>query len=548
MSYILRRKPWQTFPRQLVTSTTALLATLFILLTLPRYALSESHSIIPEPKRIEIINPSLTLSLPVRLDIDVPTSVQVTTNDFNTLFQQQNNAGKSAGTRLRVKILIDHQKTKTYGKEGYELNITGKPDNTITITSAEPAGAFYGVQTLKQILPVSISGTVIIPGYRIKDAPRYRWRGIMLDVARNFLRVEYLKKQIDRMAFYKLNRLHLHLTDDQGWRITIPAYPKLATHGGSGHVNIGEGGQRGYFTEAELMEITRYAKDHFVDIVPEIDMPGHTYAALASVPEINCKSLSNIQEPKGSGMFEAPPRPPALYSGIGVAFSSLCLPNRQISRTFAETIWHSAILQTTPTFIHMGGDELSFYQGLYKEYVVFLGNLALGKKRTPVFWEEAGNASLPKGSVIQAWKKDSRALDIAAKKKYGVIRSDCEHLYFDHGNDTSEPNTTNWCSPAVTLKDAYNFDPGNAEQLEGIEATLFGEHIVSEKIADQRLFPRSLAAAEISWSSNRSGQFEDFKARLGVHGTRLNAMGISFYCTPTVPWNKCPTGGSKATK
>ncbi|HEX5581241.1 MAG TPA: family 20 glycosylhydrolase, partial [Gemmatimonadaceae bacterium] len=228
----------------------------------------------------------------------------------------------------------------SHGAEGYMVDVT--PER-VTIEASEPAGLFYGLQTLRQMAPAGVEHkatlwrTVRIPAGRVTDAPRFTWRGAMLDVSRHFLEVDEVKRYIDLMALYKLNRLHLHLSDDQGWRIEIRSWPNLARHGGATEVG---GGKGGYYTQAQYSDIVAYAAARHITVVPEIDMPGHTNAALSSYPELNCDG-------------KAPPP----YFGVRVGFSALCVEREAVTRFVDDVVRELAPLTPGP-WIHLGGDEV----------------------------------------------------------------------------------------------------------------------------------------------------------------------------------------------
>jgi hexosaminidase len=241
------------------------------------------------------------------------------------------------------------------GPDGYEITVDA---SGATISAARHAGLFYGVQTFRQLLPAFVefeavradkSRPIQVGPIRITDNPRFEWRGAMLDVARHFFTVDDVKRYIDLIAMYKFNRLHLHLADDQGWRIEIKSWPKLATHGGSTEVG---GGPGGYYTQAEYSEIVAHARDRFVAIVPEIDMPGHTNAALASYAELNCDGKARD-----------------LYTGIEVGFSALCVDKDVTYRFIDDVVREIAALTPTPYF-HVGGDEVKTLTP--QQYVQFI--------------------------------------------------------------------------------------------------------------------------------------------------------------------------------
>ena len=227
------------------------------------------------------------------------------------------------------------------GAQGYQLDITA---TSITVRANQPAGLFNGVQTLRQLLPVAAESTTVqtgpwlVPGGQIVDHPRFGYRGAMLDVARHFFPVAAIKAYIDQIALYKVNHLHLHLSDDQGWRIAIDSWPRLTTYGGGTSVG---GGPGGYYTKADYTEIVNYAAIRHITIVPEIDMPGHTNAALASYAELNCNGEA-----------------PSLYTGMKVGFSSLCV-GRELTYKFIDDVIRELAALTPGPYIHIGGDEAS---------------------------------------------------------------------------------------------------------------------------------------------------------------------------------------------
>ncbi|HXQ34176.1 MAG TPA: beta-N-acetylhexosaminidase, partial [Anaerolineales bacterium] len=222
---------------------------------------------------------------------------------------------------------------ESLGKEGYELSII---TDGVRLKANCPAGLFYAVQTLKQLFPIDSSGTLSLPAVSIRDIPRFAWRGAMLDVARHFIGVEDIKRYIDLISHYKINCLHLHLADDQGWRIEIKSWPRLTEVGGSTQVG---GGKGGYYTQEQYKEILEYACRRYVTIVPEIDTPGHTNAALASYAELNSSEEA-----------------PALYTGMQVGFSTLWI-NSEITYRFLDDVIRELASLTPASYIHIGGDE-----------------------------------------------------------------------------------------------------------------------------------------------------------------------------------------------
>jgi hexosaminidase len=410
----------------------------------------------------------------------------------------------------------------TLGEEGYELTIA--PDS-ITLVAYRPAGLFRGVQTIRQLLPPEIESPALQPGPwvmatgTIRDHPRFAWRGAMLDVARHFFGVEDIKRIIDLLASYKMNRLHLHLSDDQGWRIMIDAWPNLAVHGGSTEVG---GGPGGYYTQADYAEIVAYAQSRYITIVPEIDMPGHTNAALASYAELTCDGVA-----------------PPLYTGIEVGFSSLCT-DREVTRQFVDDVIRELAALTPGPYLHIGGDEASATD--LADYVGFVESVqgivqAYGKQM--VGWEEIAQADLSPTSIAQHWHSElaRRAVQQGTK----IIMSPASRAYLDMKYDASTPLGLTWAG-YIDVETAYTWDPAaqvagvSESDVLGMEAPLWSETL--ETLADVEFMavPRLPGYAEIGWSAVEGRSWDEYRLRLGAHGPRLAAMGVNFYRSPEVPW------------
>jgi hexosaminidase len=264
------------------------------------------------------------------------------------------------------------------GDEGYELEIA---PNGVVIAAEQPAGLFYGVQTLRQLLPpfveydavrLDAARSVGVPAVTIVDGPRFAWRGSMLDVARHFHSVDDVKRYLDLMALYKMNRLHLHLADDQGWRLEIASWPNLTTHGGSTEVG---GGPGGYYTRADYADIVEYARRRFITIVPEIDMPGHTNAALASYAELNCDGVA-----------------PPLYTGTNVGFSTLCV-DKDVTYRFIDDVVRELATLTPGDYIHIGGDEVErLSEAEYAAFIERAQAIVLRHGKQVIGWDEIAHA------------------------------------------------------------------------------------------------------------------------------------------------------------
>jgi len=409
------------------------------------------------------------------------------------------------------------------GEEGYELNVTQK---SITLFAFTPCGVFRGIQTLRQIFPSSIEAPTILPGpwqivtRTIRDYPRFAWRGAMLDVARHFFSVEDVKHYIDLLAYYKINVLHLHLTDDQGWRIMIESWPDLAIYGGSREVG---GGPGGYYSQAEYADLVAYAKSRYMMLVPEIDMPGHTNAALASYPELNANNVA-----------------PPLYTGTHVGFSSLSV-HKDITYTFVSDVIKEVAALTPGPYIHIGGDEAYLLSDSdYNFFIQKADSIVRSYGKRMVGWEEIARANISSSSISQHWHSSNLART-AVQKDLKIVMSPATKAYMDMKYNNSTPLGLTWAG-YTNVQDAYTWNPatqidGVAENMiMGVEAPLWTETIQAIDDIEFMTFPRLPGYAEIGWTPEALRDWDTYKIRLGSHGPKLEVMGINFYYSPLVPW------------
>jgi hexosaminidase len=341
----------------------------------------------------------------------------------------------------------------------------------------------------------------------------------MLDVARHFFPVKDIKRMIDLIALYKINILHLHLSDDQGWRIEIKKYPKLARVGGQTQVG---GGKGGYYTQKEYTEIVNYAAERYITVIPEIDMPGHTNAALVSYPELNCSK-----------------RVPKLYTGKRVGFSSLCT-SREGTYKFVSDVLKELSALTPGPYLHIGGDESNatklpayiHFENRIQEIVQSLGKTAIG-------WDEISKADL-KGGVVQYWSNAQNALR-GVQKGAKVIMSPASYAYMDMKYNPETELGLHWAG-YVNVDKAFNWDPASLvpgiekENILGVEAPLWTETITSISEMEYMVFPRLPGYAEIGWSNPANRDWEEYKLRLAQQGSRWKALGISYYASDLIPW------------
>jgi hexosaminidase len=410
--------------------------------------------------------------------------------------------------------------------DGYTLDVATAG---IRISASEPAGLFSGVQTLRQLLPPTREHESAIPAITITDRPRFAYRGAMLDVARHFFGVDDVKRYIDAIALLKMNVLHLHLTDDQGWRLEINGWPLLTEHGGSTQVG---GGGGGFYTQDDYREIVAYAQSRFITVVPEIDLPGHTNAALASYPELTCDGVA-----------------PELYEGIEVGFSSLCIDNERSYEFVADVLGQLAELTPGP-WIHIGGDEaLATPEADYVRFIDRVSGIAAATGKTVIGWHEMGRAAgLPHGTIGEYWNFTTPEGDAAELSRRFVdgggqlIMAPGDVAYLDMKYDESSPLGLVWANGPTSLADAYGWDPADIipgvddPGILGVEAPLWTETIATLSELERMAFPRIAALAEIAWSPRGERDFSEFAERLAALGDHLDALGIAYERTPNAPW------------
>ncbi|MGW2331306.1 beta-N-acetylhexosaminidase [Streptomyces sp. NPDC001700] len=416
--------------------------------------------------------------------------------------------------------------TKGLGAEGYRLEVNRR---AVTISARTSAGLFHGIQTLRQLLPASVEratrqpGPWRISGGTITDVPRYAWRGAMLDVSRHFFTVDQVKAYVDQLALYKINKLHLHLSDDQGWRIAIDSWPRLATYGGSTQVG---GGPGGYYTKADYREIVRYAASRHLTVVPEVDLPGHTNAALASYADLNCDGVA-----------------PPLYTGTEVGFSSLCVP-KEVTYDFVDDVIRELAALTPGRYLHIGGDEA--HSTSHADYEAFMDRvqpIVAKYGKTVLGWHQLTGARPAQGAIAQYWGTSGEEKEVADAAKNGtrLILSPANRAYLDMKYDPTTPLGLSWAG-YVEAKQSYDWDPGSyiagapPSSVLGVEAPLWSETLSTSDHIEYMAFPRLPGIAELGWSPRSTHNWDDYRLRLAAQAHRWDAMGIDYHRSPQVPW------------
>ncbi|HWD81909.1 MAG TPA: family 20 glycosylhydrolase [Kribbella sp.] len=410
--------------------------------------------------------------------------------------------------------------------EAYELraDVAG-----VTITAGTAEGVFRGVTTLRQLLPARAEaatrqdGPWEVAGTTISDAPRYGYRGVMLDVTRHFFTVDQVKHFIDLVSLYKINRLHLHLSDDQGWRIQVDSWPRLTEYGGSLQVGGGTGGS---YTKAEYAELVRYAAEHYITVVPEIDTPGHTNAALASYAELTPDGVA-----------------PKLYTETEVGFSTLTV---DLDRTydFLDDVFREVAEQTPGDVVHLGGDEA--HSTPHSDYLTFVpkaAELVVKQGKTVMGWHEIADAPLPAGTVVQYWgTEDEKAQALAVKaveQGATLVLSPANRAYLDMKYDAETPLGLDWAG-LVSVEQSYSWNPATlipgvpAGAIAGVEAPLWTETLDDLPKVEFMVFPRLPGIAELGWSAEDALDWTAYKDRLAEQAPRWEVLGVNFYRAPEI--------------
>lgn len=454
-----------------------------------------------------------------------------------------------------IKLIINDEEDTTLGTEGYHLTVGAKQ---VIIRANKPAGVFYGIQSFIQLLPKEIESKEEIksikwsaPCVDVTDYPRLGWRGLMFDVARHFFTKAEVKQYIDAMVRYKYNILHLHLADDEGWRIEIKGLPKLTEIGAWNVKRVGTFGDfippkpdeprnyGGFYTQEDIKELVAYAKDRFVDIMPEIDVPGHSLAAIASYPELSCTpDAVNYKVRSGEKIMDwsrgAPP--------LGLVDNTLCPANEKVY-VFLDTVF-SQIAQLFPfQYIHTGGDEVArnFWEknDQIKELMKREGlktipevqayfekrveQIIVSKGKKFMAWDEVLEGGVSQSAAVMSWRNMQHGLD-AAKAGHEVVMTPTQYAYIDYmqADAITEPRVY----ASLRLSKSYEFDPvpegANAKFIKGGQANLWTEQIYNIRQAEYMTWPRGFAIAESVWSPKEKKNWANFFARTEQHFKRLD--------------------------
>ena len=503
----------------------------------------QTISIIPKPEFLKIKNNYFKLSKNTEIESNEMDSFEIQYLQNSILNQTGLKLHSKSKSQATSKIILNLRYIDTIStrvKSQYEIKID---ETQIEINANSSEGIFYAIQSLLQIIPTEKNQIIKIPSLQLQDYAKFQWRGMHLDVSRHFFPKDFIKKYIDYLAMYKMNTFHWHLTDDQGWRIEIKKYPKLTEVGawrnGSmiGHYtdqtfdNIRYGG---FYTQEEIKEIVAYAKERHITIVPEIEMPGHALAALASYPEFSCTG----------GPFE-------VGKTWGVLEDVFCPKDETF--TFLENILTEVMALFPSEYIHIGGDECpkvrwkscSHCQKRIKEehlkdehelqsyFIQRIEKFVNSKCRKIIGWDEILEGGLAPNAAVMSWRGTEGGI-AAAKQKHFVVMSPGSHCYFDHyqGEPKNEPIAF---GGYTNVEKVYSFNPipkelsaEESKYILGAQANLWTEYINTPEHVEYMLFPRIAALSEVVWGTSNPNNYKEFEKRLISHFEIYDKKGINY--------------------
>ncbi len=455
-----------------------------------------------------------------------------------------------SGSIPKNSILLTSRKTSAnFGKEGYQLSVS--KDNII-ICASDTAGMFYGVQTLRQLFSVDIFLQTLqkkkcwkVPAYEIMDKPRFAWRGLMLDVGRHYMPVEFIKKFLDLMAIHKLNTFHWHLTEDQGWRIEIKKYPKL-THIGSKRSSSPIRGNREkqngvpygpyFYTQNEVREIVKYAQERCITVVPEIEMPGHSVEVLSAYPELGCTG-----------------GPYSVRTKWGIEDDVFCAGNDAVF-TFLEDVLDEVMELFPGEFIHIGGDEcpkkrwekcpkcqariktesLKDEHELQSYFIRKIERFLNKRGRCLIGWDESLEGGLAPNVAVMSWRGAEGGIK-AARAGHDVVMTPNDYCYFDYYQSENKESEPEAIGGFLSLDKVYSYNPvpvgftdEEAGKILGVQGNLWTEYIHTPNEAEYMTYPRACALAEIAWAVDKPKNLCEFETRLKKHLQRLDAMQVNY--------------------
>ncbi len=459
------------------------------------------------------------------------------------------NAGTSAAA-----IVLKLAKLQNAKPGSYTLLVK---EQGILITGETSREVFYGIQTLLQLLPAA-PGNFAIPHVTINDYPRFAYRGMHLDVARHFQPVAFIKKYIDYLAAYKFNTFHWHLTDDQGWRIEIKKYPRLTEVGGYRNGTIighypGKGNDSlrygGFYTQAQIKEVVQYARERYIDVIPEIEMPGHASAAIAAYPELSCFPNQDTRIPTGTAWVGD--RTGKQVQQTWGVFEDIFTPT-EFTFHFLEDVVDEVMELFPSKYIHIGGDEapkeawkksafaqkliqekkLKDEHGLQSYFIQRMEQYINNKGKRIIGWDEILEGGLAPNASVMSWRGETGGIE-AAKQNHDVIMTPGGWMYFDHSQSKNEDSVT--IGGYTPLQKVYGYEPipaalpaDKAKYVLGAQANVWTEYLKYPSTIEYMIFPRMLALSEVLWSQEKNRNWQSFQERLPAVLQRLNQQKINY--------------------
>lgn len=536
---------------------------LFSLLLCSVVSFGQEVNIIPQPVEVTtnvgsfVINPKTSLVVSNKMDAAAAAFLNEYLSDYYGF--------KLAVVKKATKNYIKFNSLKNIEglkAEGYSLKSTS---NGVVIDGNSAMGTFYGMQTLIQLLPLEKSNALKIASVDVKDEPRFVYRGAMLDVGRHFFPVSFVKKFIDYLALHKLNYFHWHLTEDQGWRIEIKKYPRLTEIGskrngsivgrypGTGNDNTPESG---FYTQEEVKEIVKYASDRFITVIPEIEMPGHSSAAIAAYPLLSCFPDEKTVIPDAiisekSKQELANGRVKLVQETWGV-FTDVYAPTEYTFK-FLEDVLDEVMALFPSKYIHVGGDESpkdawkrsEFCQQLIKEkglkdehelqsYFIQRMEKYINKKgRTLIGWDEILEGGLAPNAIVMSWRGEAGGI-AAAKENHQVIMTPGSHVYLDHSQTKEETEVT--IGGFTNLEKIYSYEPipkelneQQAQYVLGAQGNIWTEYMLNPAKVEYMIFPRLSALSEVLWSPKEKKDWPAFQNKIETMKKRYDMWGANYF-------------------
>jgi hexosaminidase len=519
---------------------------LFVSCSTPEKKQAPGINIVPKPVRVSQSFGVLALDSQVAIITRTPTEAKVA----KLLQDELQLLNISVSPHASQKITLERLWTlDSVNREGYVLTVDS---SGVAIRGNSAAGMFYGIQTFLQLLPTQ--GEKVLPYVNIADYPRFSYRGLHLDVGRHMFPVGFIKKYIDILAKHKFNKFHWHLTEDQGWRIEIKKYPKLqevAAFRDETVIGLAStrtrnephefDGQRygGYYTQEEIKDVVAYAAERFVEVIPEIELPGHATAALAAYPNLGCTG----------GPYKT-----ATTWGI---FPDVYCAGKEETFRFLQDVMDEVMPLFPSKYVHIGGDEvfnkyfktswescprckkrmksekLKDVKELQSYFVQRMEKYLNSKGKTIIGWDEILEGGLAENATVMSWRGEEGGI-AAAKQKHDVIMSPENWFYLDHAQDTSvtEPLTHAGFTP---IQETYAYEPISAQlsaeeakYILGVQGNVWTEYMKTPEHVEYMAYPRACAIAEIGWSPRENRSFDDFRKRMQAHGKRLKAWNVNY--------------------